>query len=139
MADEFQQWKQHFVNQARGLIPHQSNFYRVSEQKGRGDEQNIKMVAPTQQIVARAKSSLANPPVVYDPVTGITKQPPYENKKQIKRKRKAEPPQKPKKAKKEKKSQIKHHKKTTKSIQKGKGNGARKEKVKGKKKQWWEI
>ena len=74
MADEFGEWKRHFLNQARGLIPPQKTFYKVSEQRGKGGETNIKMVSPTQQIVDRAKSTLAQPPTVYDPVTGVVRE-----------------------------------------------------------------
>jgi hypothetical protein len=76
MSEEFAVWKRHFINQARGLIPHQNKFYKVREQKGSGGgSANIKLVTPTQQVVERAKSTLSDPPVVYDPVTGITNQP----------------------------------------------------------------
>ena len=71
MTEEFQTWKQHFIEQAKGLIPHQKSFYKVSMQQGKGDQPNIKMVSPTEQIVERAKSSLVQPPSVYDPVTGV--------------------------------------------------------------------
>lgn len=74
MTEEFNTWKHHFIQQARGLIPHEKHFYKVSSQKGKGDSTNIKLVTPTQQIVERAKSTLNHqpiqPPSIYDPVTG---------------------------------------------------------------------
>ena len=66
MSEEFQAWKQHFIQQAKGLIPHQKRFYKVSMQQGKGDQPNIKMVSP--------KSDLVQPPSVYDPVTGVMQQ-----------------------------------------------------------------
>lgn len=74
MGEEFQTWKQHFINQARGLIPHQRKFYKVSLQEGGGEQPRIKMVSPTEQIVERAKATLEQPPSVYDPVTGVMQQ-----------------------------------------------------------------
>lgn len=74
MSEEFQTWKQHFINQAKGLIPHQRKFYKVSMQQGGGGQPTIKMVSPTEQIVERAKASLDHPPSVYDPVTGVMQQ-----------------------------------------------------------------
>jgi hypothetical protein len=74
MSDEFQTWKEHFINQSKGLIPHQRKFYKVSLQKGRGDQPIIKMVAPTEQVVDRAKSKLTEAPNIYDPVTGAMQQ-----------------------------------------------------------------
>lgn len=71
MGDEFQTWKEHFIEQAKGLVPHQRKFYRVSMQHGKGGEPPIKMVSPTEQVVERAKSTLSQPPTIYDPVTGI--------------------------------------------------------------------
>jgi hypothetical protein len=71
MAEEFQTWKEHFINQSKGLIPHERKFYKVSMQKGRGGEPTIKMVTPTEQVVERAKSKLTEPPNIYDPVTGV--------------------------------------------------------------------
>ena len=71
MGDDFVVWKQHFIDQARGHIPFQKIFYKVSSQGGRGGEPSIKMVTPTEQLVERAKSSLSHPPSIYDPVTGV--------------------------------------------------------------------
>lgn len=71
MSEEFQAWREHFVNQAKGLIPHERKFYRVSKQEGKGKDPIIKMVTPTEQVVERAKASLSQPPSVYDPVTGV--------------------------------------------------------------------
>ncbi|MEK6266753.1 MAG: hypothetical protein N2B06_18590 [Clostridium sp.] len=74
MSEEFQTWKHHFIQQAKGLIPHQKRFYKVSMQQGKGDQPTIKMVSPTEQVVERAKSDLVQPPSVYDPVTGVMQQ-----------------------------------------------------------------
>jgi hypothetical protein len=75
MSDEFQTWKQHFLDQAKGLIPHQKKFYKVSvQQGGGGSHPPVKIVSPTEQIVERAKASLNQPPTVYDPVTGVMQQ-----------------------------------------------------------------
>jgi hypothetical protein len=73
MSEEFQAWKNHFIDQAKGLIPYQKKFYKVSMQQGGGTQPQIKMVSPTEQIVERAKASL-QPPSVYDPVTGVMQQ-----------------------------------------------------------------
>lgn len=74
MTEEFRSWKQHFIDQAKGNIPHQRIFYKVSKQEGSGEEPNIKLVTPTEQVVERAKSTLSQPPSIYDPVTGIMQQ-----------------------------------------------------------------
>lgn len=74
MSEEFQVWKQHFINQAKGLIPHQKRFYKVSMQHGAGVQPTIKLISPTEQIVDRAKASLEQPPTIYDPVTGAMQQ-----------------------------------------------------------------
>lgn len=76
MADEFQIWKDHFIRQAHGKMPHEKKFYNVSEQVGQGGGANIKLISPTQQMVERAKSTLSHPedshaPTIYDPVTGV--------------------------------------------------------------------
>lgn len=76
MGEEFQVWKDHFISQARGNLPHQKGFYNVSEQLGQGGSASIKLVSPTQQVVERAKSTLSNSedmqaPTIYDPVTGV--------------------------------------------------------------------
>lgn len=125
MGDNFEIWKQHFIKQARGLIPHEKVFYKVSEQTGRGKEENIKMVSPTEQVVERAKSNLSNPPVVYDPVTGITNQPIYKKKNNV-RKRKQ----------KGKISKIKKPKKPSKKKQSSK-KGKKSSKANMKKKKTW--
>jgi hypothetical protein len=122
MGENFEVWKTHFINQARGLIPHEKIFYRVSEQKGKGNEEKLKIVTPTQQIVERAKSNLSDPPVVYDPVTGITNQPNYEEnkfpkvsrKRKYVRKSKQPPPKKKKKKITKKRIEKKKKKKSTK-------------------------
>ena len=140
MGDEFQIWKRHFIDQARGVIPHQRNFYKVSNQKGKGEGENIKMVAPTQQILERAKASLSDPPVVYDPVTGITNQPIYAKKTNRKRKNSSLKNKKTKKIKKSAK-QTKKTQKPTKKKKKKKKKTKKKtiQKGKGKKKQWWDM
>lgn len=74
MSEEFHTWRQHFIDQAKGLIPHQKKFYKVSMQQGSGEQPKIKMVSPTEQIVERAKAKLDQPPSVYDPVTGTMQQ-----------------------------------------------------------------
>jgi hypothetical protein len=74
MSEDFQVWKNHFINQAKGLIPHQKRFYKVSMQQGGGSQPIIKMVSPTEQIVERAKSTLDQAPSVFDPVTGVMQQ-----------------------------------------------------------------
>ena len=74
MSEEFQTWKHHFIQQAKGLITHQKRFYKVSMQQGKGGPQNIKMVSPTEQVVERAKTNLVQAPSVYDPVTGVMQQ-----------------------------------------------------------------
>ena len=125
MDEEFKIWKDHFIDQAHGLIPHEKRFYKVSTQKGRGVKPNIKLISPTEQIVERAKSSLSNPPEVYDPVTGTmqTKKRPRQVKNSRKRRKKKEQKGrggkkrkicKPKKKKKKKKKKPRSKKKKTK-------------------------
>jgi hypothetical protein len=136
MTEEFAAWKQHFINQARGKIPHQNRFYKVREQKGGGNgggEANIKLITPTQQVVERAKSTLSDPPVVYDPVTGITNQPMNKSIKTTKRKKQS-CNCKNKKRKTEKKKKI-VKKKPQKTM---KGGGKKKVNKKSGKKKWYE-
>jgi hypothetical protein len=149
MSEDFGAWKRHFINQARGLIPHQNSFYKVREQKGGGGggEQNIKLVTPTQQVVERAKSTISDPPVVYDPVTGITNQPLNES---IKTTQKRKRQNCKCKAKKQKRGDKKSNKKKMSGKggkkRKGKGNGKGKGKLLGRgksnktttKKRWYE-
>lgn len=76
MSNNFEVWKNHFINQARGLIPHQEKFYSVTVDKGGGAEvgknnESINLVSPMQQVVERAKTDISNPTNIYDPVTGI--------------------------------------------------------------------
>jgi len=75
MADNFSVWKQHFVNQAKGLIPHQEKFYKVASQKDGGGKGitsgEMKMVTPTQEVVERAKTQSPLPSAIYDPVSGV--------------------------------------------------------------------
>ena len=139
MGADFEEWKKHFLDQARGLIPHQRNFYKVSEQRGKGaGETNIKMVSPTQQVVERAKSTLSNPPTVYDPVTGVVHRPESSSKttRIPKRKytsRKVTNPKKYKKEKKKKKTRKINKKKKCKKV--SRKNLSKKKKPKSKK--WW--
>lgn len=72
MTEEFHAWKKHFIDQAKGLIPHQKKFYKVSMQQGGGSQPILKMVSPTEQVVERAK--LEQPPTMYDAVTGVMQQ-----------------------------------------------------------------
>lgn len=75
MGDRFSVWKRHFENQARGLIPHDNAFYKVSsdsKKRGEGDsESKVSLVSPTQQVVERAKNQIKYHDTIYDPVTGI--------------------------------------------------------------------
>lgn len=139
MGDEFQAWKQHFLQQAQGLIPHQKKFYNVSEQTGRGDGANIKLVSPTQQVVERAKSTLSQvhdtqPPNTFDPVTGVMLPSPKKHNKirfAHKRKKKTQSKKRTKKQKISKKS---------KKLQKVKNklkNKKKKNKKKVKQNNWW--
>lgn len=75
MTDKFTAWRQHFENQARGLIPRENTFYQVSSTPQRQQEElfgkQIEMAPSTQQAVARAKNALDNINIIYDPVLGI--------------------------------------------------------------------
>lgn len=75
MADNFAVWKQHFINQAKGLIPHQEKFYKVASDNRRGGNGitsgEIKMITPTQEVVQRAKTQSPLPPAIYDPLSGV--------------------------------------------------------------------
>jgi len=75
MADNFAIWKQHFINQAKGLIPHQEKFYKVASEKGGGGKGltsgEFKMVSPTQEVVERAKTQPPLPVSIYDPISGL--------------------------------------------------------------------
>lgn len=71
--DSYQVWIQHFIDQSKGLVPHQSLFYKInnSSQKGEG-KPTIQAVTPTEQVLARAKSSMEEQSKPsYDPVTGV--------------------------------------------------------------------
>lgn len=73
MTDKFTIWKNHFINQAKGLIPHQHSFYGVSSQNKGNEvksEHQSKIMLPTQEIVERVKRAQPNPLSIYDPVTG---------------------------------------------------------------------
>ena len=139
MNEEFHIWKQHFINQAKGLIPQGKHFYKVSSQKGKGETTaNIKMVSPTEQVVERAKSAVSQapsvPPTVYDPVTGViqsSKRLPHG--KAISRKRKKKNTNKVPKKKRKVSSKKKTKKK--KKINQKKG----KKKTNKKKKQKWYL
>jgi len=76
MADNFSVWKEHFIKQAKGLIPHENYFYRVvtaGREEGSMEEgkNNVKVVTPLAQIVERAKNA---PTDTYDPTTGVIRQ-----------------------------------------------------------------
>lgn len=76
MAEDYQMWIRHFVDQSKGLIPHQRVFYKigVNSQKGEG-KPSIQVVSPTEQVVERAKSTLQElRKPSYDPVTGVVHQ-----------------------------------------------------------------
>lgn len=76
MAEDYQMWIRHFIDQSKGLIPHQRVFYKlgVNSQKGEG-KPTIQVVSPTQQVVERAKSTLQEQrKPSYDPVTGVVHQ-----------------------------------------------------------------
>lgn len=134
MSEEFQTWRQHFIDQAKGLIPHQRKFYKVSMQEGKGKEPAIKMISPVQSIINRAKSEIAHPPSVYDPVTGIMQQ---TNRKHVKvtSKRKQSRKTKPKQAKSTTKSKSKSTKKTKGKVSKKRKKTSKVYKVKNK---WWQ-
>jgi len=141
MADNFQTWKTHFIQQAKGLIPHQRKFYRVSMQEGKGGETPIKMVSPTEQIVERAKSNLDGPPSVYDPVSGVMQHTEGKHTKPTrKRKRRSKAPtNRSKQTKKRKTSRTKKKgRKTKKPAKKTRKRTTTKtlKKIKPKKK-WW--
>jgi hypothetical protein len=71
MDSKFNLWVQHFIDQSKGLIPHQKVFYKVTRQRGEG-KPVINLVTPTEQAVERAKSSLEElEKDTYDPVTGV--------------------------------------------------------------------
>lgn len=131
MGDSFQEWKQHFIDQARGLIPHQKNFYKVVQQRGKGGNQaNIQLVSPTKQVVERAKSTLSQPPTVYDPVTGLVQKPgfgtPLKKRKYTKKKKPTE---------KTKQKGVK--KRPTKSKSSKNINKKPQKKTKDSEKKWW--
>lgn len=73
MEGQYQIWIQHFINQAKGLVPHQKAFYKVGSQRGEG-KPVIQLVTPTEQVVERAKASLKEKNDTYDPVTGVVHQ-----------------------------------------------------------------
>lgn len=143
MSEEFQTWKEHFIEQAKGLVPPQKNFYKVSMQHGRGKEPTIKMVAPTEQVVERAKSSLADPPPaqppsIYDPVTGVMQQSSEKHKKAHRtRKRKRSMSVKRKYSKKRRVSKPKKKKNKKKGIKRKTIKRRTPLKKKKSKKTWW--
>lgn len=73
MDDNFAIWRKHFVDQAKGLIPHQSQFYKVttSEREEGSMEGGKKDVKIVEQMVERAKNA---PRTIYDPTTGVMRQ-----------------------------------------------------------------
>lgn len=74
MEGEYQMWVQHFIDQAKGLVPHQKTFYKIGSQRGEG-KNTIQLVTPTKQVVERAKSSLEElRKDTYDPITGVVHQ-----------------------------------------------------------------
>jgi len=79
MADKFTAWKQHFVKQAKGLVPHEDTFYNVTTEKS-GEKAfsnanpNVTLVSPVQQLVERAKNDKPETSTIYDPVTGVMRQ-----------------------------------------------------------------
>lgn len=128
MGDSFDEWRRHFVAQARGLIPQQRNFYKVVNQHGKGgNEGNIKLVTPTQQAVERAKSTLSHPPVVYDPVTGIAQKTETVSKRQKRKYKKKD-------TRKKMKSRVKSKKPTK---QKNKKKKPKEKKKKNSEDKWW--
>ena len=132
MGGDFEIWKRHFINQAKGLIPHQDRFYQVTSEKGSGegmqnDKHPITIVSPMQQIVERAKTDIINPSPIYDPVTGVVRHSvkrartvrKYTKKKQpSKRKPKNKKKQKPRKPKGKKKTKRKTLKNKTRKKKK---------------------
>ena len=73
MEDNFAVWKKHFIDQAKGLIPHQSQFYKVTtsaREEGSMEEgkKNVKIESPLKQMIVRAKNA---PQTIYDPTTGV--------------------------------------------------------------------
>jgi len=142
MGDNFQTWKTHFIQQAKGLIPHERRFYRVSMQEGKGDEPPIKMVSPTEQVVDRARSSLNEPPSVYDPVSGVMQHTEGKHTKLIRKRKKKSmrPTNRVKYSKKRKTSKItknpRNKKKLPKTSKKTSTKKTLKKKIKTKKK-WW--
>lgn len=75
MSDKFAAWRQHFENQARGLVPRENTFYKISSTPLKDEEElfgkQIQIVPSTQQAIARAKSTLSDVNTIYDPVLGI--------------------------------------------------------------------
>lgn len=76
MGDKFSIWEQHFIKQAKGLVPHQDNFYKVTSEKQRDTDMTkgdtgSKVNPHVGQIVERAKNA---PTTIYDPVSGVARQ-----------------------------------------------------------------
>lgn len=105
MSDNFNVWKQHFINQAKGLIPHQDQFYKVitagREEGSKEDEKNVKIISPLKGIVERAENAPTN---IYDPTTGVIRQSLKKPRKVRRSKKKAPRKRKPQVRKKSKKS-----------------------------------
>lgn len=73
----FEVWKQHFIKQAKGLIPHEQSFYPVTTENTKQSDSStpVKLVSPMQDVVERAKTDISNPTTpIYDPITGIMRQ-----------------------------------------------------------------
>lgn len=77
MSNNFEVWKNHFIRQAKGLIPHEKQFYQVTTEKGDSEkiknDHNVTLVSPMQEVVERAKTNINNPIPTYDPVTGVVR------------------------------------------------------------------
>jgi hypothetical protein len=74
----FDVWKQHFVKQAKGLLPREDNFYPMTTEanvnRSISDGQiKVNLVSPVQQAVERAESDANSYTPIYDPVTGVTR------------------------------------------------------------------
>jgi hypothetical protein len=74
----FDVWKQHFVKQAKGLLPREDSFYPVTTEvnanRSISDGQiKVDLVSPVQQAVERAESDINSYTPIYDPVTGVTR------------------------------------------------------------------
>jgi len=133
MGDSFLAWKQHFIKQAKGLVPHQDSFYNVTTERnaGNGDtSSNIKttLVSPVQQMVERAKSDVIEGSAIYDPVTGVMRH----SGRKVRRVRRSGK----KKSSSKKKKVVKRGRVTKKKTKSKKGKGKGKKKTSSKKKRY---